>query len=425
MGLPPDPARDSLGTVPGADVRIVGLRRSSCCTGDMRSRGPWHRHAAPRPLPRRAVDPARDSLAGILGGDGGNGVKAKLQQALRRRELAGTNRTGRYARGLLWDQQISYAKRAWRYLTVIVLVCSAVSIPMAWVLPAPWRWLAVGASITTGFWLVVLTVLLESGSASAYMGVSREETTALHLQDLRRRGWRIVNGLVIRERKDIDHVAIGPAGVLVIESKWSAGAWPIGVDGQGYMRDALDGAVAQVRKNAKDVGNQFRKVLAGAPIRAVVVAWSGSPMAEGAPDWAEQDGVVIVHGRRLAKWLAAQDDEVLEREAIDRIWAAVAKQAETRDLRGKPPRPTLAQIQSRVLTQAPLGACAAGAFFVVGVRLLPTWAALAVDAVSVVAGLRVPRTSVLRWVARGWSWTLVAALGFVITYMAVGLLQSV
>lgn len=352
-------------------------------------------------------------------------ARTKLQQALRRRDLADTNRTGRYARGLLWDQQTSYAKRAWRYLTVVFLVCSAVSIPLAWALPAPWSWLAVGACITTGFWLVVLNVVLQSGSASAYMGVSGEEMTALHLQDLRRGGWRIVNGLVIREREDIDHVAIGPAGVLVIETKWSAGPWPIGLDGEGYTRGVLDEAVAQVRRNAKDVGNQFRKALGATPVRAVVVAWSGSPVAEGAPDWAEEDGVVMVHGRRLAKWLATQDDELLDDEAIDRIWSAVAKQAETRDSRGKPSRPTLAQIQSRVLTQAPLGASAAGAVLVIGIRLLPLWVALAVDVAGVVAGLRVPRTSILRWAAQGWSWTLVAALGFVIAYVAVGVLRSV
>jgi len=256
------------------------------------------------------------------------------------------------------------------------------------------------------------------------MGVSGEEMTALHLQDLRRRGWRIVNGLVIREREDIDHVAIGPAGVLVIETKWSAGPSPNRPRRRGLHEGPPGQAVAQVLRNAKDVGNQFRKALGATPVRAVVVG-SGSRTAEGAPDWADEDGVVMAHGRRLAKWLAAQDDNLLDDEAIDRIWAAVAKQAETRDRRGKPPRPTLAQIQSRVLTQAPLGASAAGAVFVIGVRLLPLWAAVAVDVAGVVAGFRVPRAGILRWVARGWSWTLLAALAFVITYVAAGLLRAV
>lgn len=346
-----------------------------------------------------------------------------MQDALRRRELSDTSRAGRYARGLVWDQQLSYAKRAWWYLVVIFVSSLALAAPIFWALPSPWEWLVAGAGVATGFWLVVMNVLLESGAASTLMGVSGEETTVLFLQDLRRRGWRIVNGLMIREKADIDHVAVGPAGVLVIETKWSADAWPIGVPGKSFMRDTLDRAVDQARRNAKDVAIQFKKELGAVLVRPVVVAWSRARTDDGGPDWIDQDGVTVVQGRMLSKWLETLEAQGLDEEPVTRIWSALVKQTDTRDSRMPAPRPTLHQIASRVFQQVPAGGAAAWAFVAIIHTMLPAWAMLSAVVVAAVIGFRVPRTSILWWAARGWSWTMLILLAFVAVYVVGGLLR--
>ena len=49
-----------------------------------------------------------------------------------------------------------------------------------------------------------------------------EQWTARELRSLRKRDWHLANGLLLRRVADIDHVVIGPGGVLVIETKYSS-----------------------------------------------------------------------------------------------------------------------------------------------------------------------------------------------------------
>ena len=67
--------------------------------------------------------------------------------------------------------------------------------------------------------------LMASGASGATLGEAGEEWTSNELRRLRRHGWKFVNGLQFRVG-DIDHVAVGPDGVVVIESKWTS----MGVD---------------------------------------------------------------------------------------------------------------------------------------------------------------------------------------------------
>ena len=70
----------------------------------------------------------------------------------------------------------------------------------------------------------------------------------------------------MRERADIDHVAVGPSGVVVVETKWATDPWPIGVAGPPRMVDRLNEVAAQVRRNAKDVERHFARASGGASI---------------------------------------------------------------------------------------------------------------------------------------------------------------
>lgn len=158
------------------------------------------------------------------------------------------------------------------------------------------------------------------------MGVSGEEMTATELQLLARRGWRTVNGLMIREKADIDHVAVGPSGVLVIETKRSAERWPVGVSGKRFMVEALERAVHQAADSTRDVSNQFKREIAGAPLHAVVVVWSAAPKMDRESPWADHGGVTVVRGGHLKRgwraWTATASTQ--------RAWTACGRRSRGR-----------------------------------------------------------------------------------------------
>jgi hypothetical protein len=77
---------------------------------------------------------------------------------------------------------------------------------------------AVGAS------LLLLWIVVDSVEASRLeMGGYAEQFTEDELRKLRRAGWRVTSNIPF-EGCDVDHVAIGPAGVVVLETKWTSGA---------------------------------------------------------------------------------------------------------------------------------------------------------------------------------------------------------
>ena len=188
------------------------------------------------------------------------------------------------------------------------------------------RWAIVGASVASGVWLAALYLVVHAGAAPKLMGVSAEERTVGQLQSLRRDGWRFVSGL--RLKTEIDHVAVGPPGILVIETKWTADTWPLGIrNGSRHLCRELDEGIAQTRGNARQVrlNSEFRTATAAAPVRAVLVLWSASPVPGGSPNWLEDRGVTVVHGRFLRKWLGTLEGRHLGPEEIEGVWTAAPR----------------------------------------------------------------------------------------------------
>ena len=96
-----------------------------------------------------------------------------------------------------------------------------------------------------------------------------ERWTDQELKALRRRGWPVVNHLSFKQG-DIDHVAIGPDGLIVVETKWTASS--IKVDGSDRW---LEDAVRQARRNTDDVRRFIGwGARAGAPIAPLDVLGS-------------------------------------------------------------------------------------------------------------------------------------------------------
>jgi len=252
----------------------------------------------------------------------------KEQRELQR--LAGADRVGRHARNLAWKRASAEIRRDWPLLTFVVVFPFLIFLASTPFLKQADRWFILGVLSVTGPFLAVGMVLLFSGATTPLMGLYGEEWTAQQFRSMKKNGWRLVNGLQLRSREDIDHVAIGHGGVFVVETKWSSDSWPMGESGDGFNRSALEGALKQVKRNLRDFSWHFKKELGEITAQPVCVLWSSNPSGE--PEAIQiVDGVLVVPGPLLRRWLSDLAMTVVDDDRIEVITTAVAKHASGRD----------------------------------------------------------------------------------------------
>lgn len=149
-----------------------------------------------------------------------------------------------------------------------------------------------------------------SGMTSRRLGILAEGWTADQLRALDRRSWHVIHHVML-EHRDVDHVAIGPAGVVAIETKFRS----------EWKRVDLE-------RLAIDVDRQRRKVASRASrgvedVRSVVAMWG--------PDVGpvrEIHGVVLCPGRELTEWLneaPLRFDDDQRRSAVAALGRYVAR----------------------------------------------------------------------------------------------------
>jgi hypothetical protein len=132
-------------------------------------------------------------------------------------------------------------------------------------------------------------------------GATGERRTARLLAPLERRGWAILHDLAIPgSAANIDHLVIGPGGVLVIDSKRYRGR--LQVDRDGMLWHGRHLLVSALRK-ALWQADQADEVLGVADVQVfAVVAVHGAAVPWGVR---QADGVTIVPARRVPDLLQA------------------------------------------------------------------------------------------------------------------------
>jgi Nuclease-related domain len=132
-------------------------------------------------------------------------------------------------------------------------------------------------------------------------GAAGERRTARLLASLERRGWAVLHDLAIPgTQANTDHLAIGPGGVLVIDTKHYRGR--LQVDRYGMVWHGRQLLVSTLRKVLWQA-DQVDEVLGVADIQvAAIVAVHGASVPWGS---LEADGVTIVPARRVADQLLA------------------------------------------------------------------------------------------------------------------------
>jgi hypothetical protein len=270
----------------------------------------------------------------------------RLADYRRQRQLASDRRAGRFSRRKALGQQERFIRGTWRYLVVLVLMPDLL-LPGVWLLPSRYRGFLVGLIVPIGPWLALGTIVVFSGAASTWMGRMGEIWTTSDLRWARRHGWKFVNDLYLTSQ--IDHVALGPAGVLVIETKWSADPWQLS-DATNWRRQA---ALSAVRDQTSHVSSLMRNRHSDAPIIPVVVQWR--PPTDRDPEpWQQEGSVVVVDGPSFRAWISSLPAAQFDRAATSAGWAALVSHVDPRDqyvAKTEGPAPRTVQQLARLIVE--------------------------------------------------------------------------
>jgi hypothetical protein len=185
----------------------------------------------------------------------------------------------------------------WR---VVALVAASVAAWLAAARVAPD--LAAPAAVTVAAGLGWLLRFRVSPDTVAWRrGAAGERRTARLLAPLERRGWAVLHDLAIpNSPANIDHLVIGPGGVVVIDSKHFRGQLRLDRDGMVWHGRHL--LVSALRTTLWEA-DQADEVLGIADITvAAIVAVHGASVPWGV---LHADGVTVVPARRLPDLLGA------------------------------------------------------------------------------------------------------------------------
>lgn len=237
------------------------------------------------------------------------------------------------AQGASTSGGYEFIRRAW-WLVLFPPAVAAAAAPAILLAPGAARGFLLGVICASGLWGAAYLVETSSRSAPAFMGQMAEQWTAGELRRLRRRRWRMINGVHLRAW-DIDHVLIGPGGAVVVETKFSAKGW----SPSPYTDRVIADARARAKHNASDLRlNLGKSLLTEERIFPVVVLWGGK-----VPE-AQPDGEVrVLPGPALRAWLAQLPDAGLDAQTVAALYDKLGRQVEKRDhcdleRQGPPPR---------------------------------------------------------------------------------------
>ncbi|MEO6205514.1 MAG: NERD domain-containing protein [Mycobacteriales bacterium] len=194
---------------------------------------------------------------------------------------------------------------------------------------------------------------LEAFADQVEKGNAGERLTAARLDILDGAGWRVLND---RKRlpgsvANIDHVVVGPPGVLVIDSKhWNARVqWSDrGLYADGYSRAREVSALTQA---AGDVRATSRLVVPGVPVVEVLCFTRDVGLT--APR--AVDGTVALELRDLLHWMTSQPG-VLNPQQIHRLGSSLDAAFPPRTSRGPALTGASAAAKPRRTAPAPVGA---------------------------------------------------------------------
>lgn len=244
---------------------------------------------------------------------------------------------GRSARRWYKNQARSWRRRTFgrwatfSFLTVLLTVLAVIP----HLSPPRWQLLFVfffGALVAAT--MLLPDVLLPDHIARKQRGAWGEQSTAIVLRRLKRRGWTVRHDLAA-PRGNRDHVVVGPSLFLLDSKNWSDSEVTIEGDvlrvrriedpDDGYTTDDPAG---KAQRQARALERELRLALGfGAAVNPVVVVWGRFTAGE---QWI--GNVAFVAGDRLAAWLEARPRDLVDpaKQAAVAAWVRGLPRAELR-----------------------------------------------------------------------------------------------
>jgi hypothetical protein len=200
----------------------------------------------------------------------------------------------------------------WRYIPVLVIYCafcSLVIVYLVWGSSPEAAWMFAG--FAGGASLLLLYIATDTVSANRLESAAiAESNTSSGVRRLHRKGWRVIDNLPF-DKFDVDHIAIGPGGVVVLETKWTSDGL---TDAKGRLNQYGEKAVRQVQKNVTPIESVLRRNGSHASVaHACVVSWGTRSL--GAP-LTPPNGVTVIDGDQLGAFLSSLD-HVMSTAEID------------------------------------------------------------------------------------------------------------
>jgi len=339
-------------------------------------------------------------------------IRHRLAEMRERRELGSDGRAGRFPRDSAYALNVSFARRNWWALIVIALAPAVLVIPWALLFTdGVLQGMAIGAGVISGPWLAFLAVLSYSGAATLWISAAAEEWTVAALH--RAKGWRLVNDLYLDQQ--IDHVAVGPKGILVVETKWAVDAWD---PDDRFMADRLERSRRQAAAGRQKVEWWLRPKRHDAPVYGALILWSPRGAEKITADPPAAGRLSVVPARHFETWLSDIPTSDHAEAVIPVVWSALrdrvrvveAKRAETKG----PPRE---QLLDRLVRWFVWPTLAVGfAFYLIAFIAEAPWPLTPIGLLAATGvGLKARRWVALRPAAHAW---IATNIGFLLFWIA-------
>ena len=241
--------------------------------------------------------------------------------------MAPQPRAGRWARSQVRQRGWAFvSERPW--LAVLpILVLGTIGVLLVSFLPDPENWFFAGVAACCIPWTFAVIVRDQLGLAAVGLGGAAEEWTSRELRQFVRkeasagRVWHVFDNVPMHGF-DIDHVLIGPGGVVTVETKWSTEGWA-----KPWALARVEEGSRSARTNARHVKGLLRREphRLDIPVDSLLVLWpSKVTEIRDLPDR-------VVMGGTLNKFCMSLESDQLDPKIVTAAATAVATFVRERD----------------------------------------------------------------------------------------------
>lgn len=239
---------------------------------------------------------------------GASTMAARAHGMTNARRASRRKQAGKGAKRLVRADKVAAFRRHWKQLLVAYLGVWAALLAFAILVPQPAfsRGLAVGIGIGL-MPMLWREFLIGRGIATREMGVIAEEWTAAELAKLDSSCWFVLHDLP-GPHGNIDHVAIGPNRIHVVETKWTSAAG---------NRTYLQAAARQAEGNAQTIRTHLTaQGVVDREVLPILIVW-GPGARDNAQEPYREGETTVLMGPHAKVWRARMQEA--DKGAPDRV----------------------------------------------------------------------------------------------------------